>query len=378
MQWHPDPASRKAHHSLKWSAYPADQLPLWVADLDCAPPPAVAAVIQNNLDHGIFGYGMEPPGFRDAWVQHLGNHHDWSIDPDWIVPVAGVVPAMRLALLAHPERRDVITPRPVYPYFHAIPREAGLTEHAVEFSHTAQGLFPDRDRLAAALKAPRGPSAMLWCNPHNPGGTVYGEADLLWIVENARAHQTLLISDEIWADLRLESRPHIPLGRIAEPDQPTITLMAATKTFNIAGFPCAVAIIPEPQTRRTMQQILHAMPHITPLAYQITEAVLQNGWTWHASLIRALKVNRERVHDWAAQHPELLVTTGDASFLAWIKPHSDIESGLGEAFAEAGVRLSDGRPFGRANACRLNFGCHPTTLETALKRMDRVLDARKR
>ncbi len=106
MHWHPDPASRRFHASLKWDTYPETELPLWVADLDCAPPPCVASVIQRSLDHGVFGYGHEPRSFRDAWVAHLATRHDWEIDPDWIVPVAGVVPAMRLALLAHPDIRE--------------------------------------------------------------------------------------------------------------------------------------------------------------------------------------------------------------------------------------------------------------------------------
>ncbi len=380
MHWHPDPASRRFHASLKWDTYPETELPLWVADLDCAPPPCVVSVIQRSLDHGVFGYGHEPRSFRDAWVAHLATRHDWEIDPDWIVPVAGVVPAMRLALLAHPDIREVVVPNPAYPYFHAIPEQAGLITHRVELTQTPDGLLPVTGALESALNQARGPSALLWCNPHNPGGAMYSHTWLTRALDHARDNQTLVISDEIWADLGLNGKPHVPIGQLAEPDQPTITLMAATKTFNVAGFPCAVAIIPESDTRHRFERFLHAMPHVTPLAYQITEVVLREGWPWHAALIEALKANRDRVHSWASEHPELAVSTGDASFLAWIErsdSRQTLDSGqnrLADAFARGGVRLSDGRPFGDPEACRLNFGCHPTTLQRALERMHQVLE----
>lgn len=376
MQWHPDPASRRAHASLKWGAYPETELPLWVADLDCAPPPIVASVIQDSLDHGIYGYGHEPPGFRDAWVNHVKTRYHWEIDPDWMVPVAGVVPAMRLALLAHPEITEVMTPTPAYPYFHAIPEQAGLITHRIQLTRTHEGLVPASGALDAAFHQLSAPSALLWCNPHNPGGAVYDRTWLTQTLNTARDHQTLVISDEIWADLRLSSCPHTPMGQMAAPDQPTITLMAATKTFNVAGFPCAVAIIPEPATRGRFERMLHAMPQVTPLAFQVTEAVLREGWSWHASLLEALIFNRDRIHSWASAHAELTVTTGDASYLAWIEPTeaSPRQDRLADAFVGGGVRLSDGRPFGDPGACRLNFGCHPSALDQALHRMNQVLE----
>ena len=116
MQWLDNPNTRRAHHSYKWSVYPETERPLWVADMDCRPPACVDRVLQDALAHGVFGYGIEPPGFREAWVEHLQTRHDWVIDPDWIVPVAGVVPAMRMALMAHPEITDVVGPHCWFPF----------------------------------------------------------------------------------------------------------------------------------------------------------------------------------------------------------------------------------------------------------------------
>jgi cystathionine beta-lyase len=218
------------------------------------------------------------------------------------------------------------------------------------------------------LQALEIPAAILWCNPQNPGGTVYSSNQIQKLVGIGAKHGCLIVSDEIWADLILDDDQHIPLGRIAPTNQPTITLMAATKTFNIAGFGCAIAIIPEPTTRQRFLDTQIAMPHITPLAYAVTESCLREGWDWHHELLQALRANRQTVLGWATQYPELKVTTGQATFLAWIESHQRPD--LAEHFAKCGVRLSSGTPFGSETAVRLNFGCSPATLSEALRRMN--------
>lgn len=371
MQWHPNPNERRAYASLKWSTFPDAELPLWVADMDCAPPPCVRDTINRSLEHGIFGYGNEPKGFREAWVDHLHKTHQWTIDPDWIVPVAGVVPGMRFALMAHPQIQQILTPTPAYPYFKTGPSIEKRIEHPMALTRVGETLQPSLTQIAETLETLTGPSAILWCNPHNPGGTVYSKQFLEALIATASEHDTLIVSDEIWADLILNDKPHIPLGLVASNDQPTITLMAATKTFNVAGFGCAVAIIPEPNTRARYLETQIAMPHVAPLAYAVTQSCLRDGWQWHRELLAALQHNRNTVIDWAKSHPELEVTTGDATFLAWIESHHQMD--LSERFAAQGVRLSPGGPFGSDTAVRLNFGTNPATLNEALRRMDAAL-----
>ena len=368
MHWHPNPTERRAFYSLKWSSFPERELPLWVADMDCAPPPCVTTTIEASVAHGIFGYGSEPKHFRDAWVTHLQTRHDWDIDPDWIVPIAGVVPGMRFSLMAHPDIRHVLAPSPAYPYFQTVPRIEQRTHHPIRLHRQAWGLEPSFDDMDDQLQALKAPVAILWCNPQNPGGTVYSSHQIQQLVRIGASHGSLIVSDEIWADLILDDNQHIPLGRMAPTTQPTITLMAATKTFNVAGFGCAVAIIPEPVTRQRFLDTQIAMPHVTPLAYAVTESCLRDGWDWHHELLDALRTNRQTVLDWAAQHPEFEVTTGHATFLAWIESHQRTD--IAEHFAKRGVRLSPGKPFGSETAVRLNFGCSPATLSEALRRMD--------
>jgi cystathionine beta-lyase len=113
------------------------------------------------------------------------------------------------------------------------------------------------------------------------------------------------------------------------------------------------------------------MPHVASLAYAVTESCLRNGWQWHSELITALQHNRDTVIEWAKSHPELEVTTGDATFLAWIESHT--QTNLSERIAAKGIRLSPGTPFGSETAVRLNFGTNPATLDEALRRMDTAL-----
>ena len=356
---------------MKWAAFSTDELPLWVADMDCAPPICVKDTINASLSHGIFGYGLEPPGFRQSWVNHLSTRHDWRIDPDWIIPIPGVVPGMRFSLMAHPEIKHVLTPTPSYPYFRTVPAIEERIEHTIKLDRQGQSLEPDLAEIQTILNSINEQAAILWCNPHNPGGTVYSDNFLSKLATMAAENNALIISDEIWADLILDDATHVPMGKISSPDQPTITLMAATKTFNIAGFACAVAIIPEPKTRARFEKTQIAMPHITPLAYSVTEACLNEGWDWHQALLEALCYNRSIVESWAVQHPELEITTGQASFLAWIESESDHD--LTGRLSRAGVRLSPGASFGSDTATRLNFGCAPAILEKALRRINLAL-----
>ena len=371
MIWHPTPTERTAHASLKWSTSPENVLPLWVADMDCAPPDSVTQTINHALAHGIFGYGEEPRSFRAIWVQHLKTRHGWIIDPDWIVPIPGVVPGMRFSLMASPQVRHVLTPTPAYPYFKTVPSIENRVEHPIQLDLTGETIETSIGVIEERLRTIKEPSAILWCNPHNPGGTVYSKDFIQGLVELAANYDALLVSDEIWADLILDDRRHIPCGLTAPNDQPTITLMAATKTFNIAGFACAIAIIPDPDTRQRFLATQTAMPNVAPLAYAVTASCLTDGWSWHDALLKALKNNRQLVTDWSLGHPEMTVITGHSTFLAWIESYHYTD--LFERFLDHGVRLSPGATFGSDTAVRLNFGCSPATLTEAFNRLDSAL-----
>lgn len=372
MQWHQNPAERRQHSSAKWCTYSDNELPLWVADMDCVSPPCVNEILKAAIQHGIFGYGLESPGFRDAWVTHLKLRHQWEINPDWICPVAGVVPGMRMALMAHPECRDILIPSPCYPYFQTVPKIEGRTHFPVNLWPQNGALYPETEAIKKVLLSTKNRPAILWCNPQNPGGTVYCESFIKNLCAEAENANALIISDEIWADLILSEKSHVPIGKMAPENQPTITLMAATKTFNVAGFGCAVAIIPEANTRKRFKETLIAMPHVMPIAYKITEACLKEGQDWYQGLIEALRANKNQITEWAKSHPELSIITGDASFLAWIKSRN-ADAYLNTRFCNAGVRLSGGTPFGDPEAVRLNFGCSPDTLTEALNRMNSAL-----
>jgi len=373
MEWLTNPGERRAAHALKWAAYPEDDLPLWVADLDCKAPPIVAEVLHQAAEHGVHGYGIEPPEFRQAWVDHLASRHAWTIDPDWIVPIAGVVPAMVFGLECFPDRSVTLSPSPAYPYFKSVPERLRKVPITYPVTHQVAGLIPDLDVLEADLIAHAGRSVLLLCNPHNPGGAIYSEALLDQLIEQAITTDTPLISDEIWADLRLDHRPHIALGKKVPETHPSITIMAATKTFNIAGFSAAIAIVPHQPTRQRLIATQIAMPHITPLAYALTAGCLRHGWSWHAELLTALRANREQIRQWADAHPSVRVTAGAATFLAWIESEHD-EPTWTKRLAAARLRLSMGTPFGDARAVRLNFGTSPAILTEALRRLSDVLD----
>lgn len=369
---------RREHYSFKWNRYRGrDVLPLWVADMDFPAPPAVLDALRAALDHGVLGYVLPDeyePGAR-AVCGWLERRHGWSVDPEWIVWIPGVVPGFHVACRAFCQPGDrVLVQVPNYPPLLSAPGLNGLERVDVP-TVRAQGRWTlDFEALEGLASDPRC-RLFLQCSPMNPCGSVLTEAELARVAEICRQHGVLLCSDEIHCDLVLApGARHRPAGSLPELAEHALTLMAASKTFNIAGLGAAFAVIPDPRLRRRYR---HAMAGIVPWVNQLglvaTEAALSRCDDWHAALLSYLRANR----DWLCERlnglPGLSVLPPEATFLAWVDA-----SGLGaddvqRAFEDAGVGPSAGRDFGWPAFARVNFGCPRSTLEEAVARLERAL-----
>jgi cystathionine beta-lyase len=219
---------------------------------------------------------------------------------------------------------------------------------------------------------------LLLCNPHNPGGTVYRQAELEQQLAFAQRHDLLVCSDEIHCELLLEpGLRHIPFATLsADAAQRSITLMSPSKTFNIAGLGASLAIIPDARLRtRFISQRNGLVPNVDILAYVAATAAWRDGQPWLDEQLTYLRGNR----DWLTRQinglPGLSMVPPEATYLAWIDA-----SGLGQEnpqhfFEQAGVGLSAGADFGDAQFVRLNFGCPRALLEQAVERMARAIKA---
>lgn len=372
---------RRGSDSMKWQRYgDKDVLPLWVADMDFAAPPAVLDALHRRIDHGVFGYAVPWPSLINSVTDHLERHYDWQVDPSWIVWIPGVVAAFNAACRAVGIEGDkVFTATPVYPPFLAAPRHSGRELETLPLVLNEDRWEWDFDQVDAALARSR---SRLWllCHPHNPVGRVWDDTELAAIGRLAEKHDLVICSDEIHCGLVLDpTKKHRPLATLSpEVAKRTITLMAPSKTFNIPGLYSAFAIIPDAGLRRRFHQVVAGiMPHINTLGLVATEVAYRDCDDWQAALIDYLRGNEAFVRRSINAIPGLRTTTVEATYLAWIDcgewlaarnltdPH--------KAFEAAGVGLSNGRDFALGSAgapfVRLNFGCPRSTLEEALRRM---------
>lgn len=365
---------RSGGDSYKWNKYAGrDVVPLWVADMDFAAPPAVIEALHRRVDHGVFGYGGPWPSLVESVLEHLEREYGWRIEAEWLVWLPGLVTALNVA--CRTVDGPVFTATPVYPPFLSAPGLSGRSLATVPLAQQGQRWGWDFTATEAALEDSR---AKLWllCHPHNPVGRAWSEAELTHIAELAERHGVVVCSDEIHCDLMLEGR-HRPFATVSpQAAARSITLMAPSKTFNIPGLGCAFAVIPDAGLRRDFRRAMDGIvPHVNILGLVACEAALRQGGEWRAAMTDYLRANRERVMRTVASMPGLTMAPVEATYLAWIET-----AGMEQParfFEEAGVGLSDGRDFGVGETyrrfVRLNFGCPRTTLDRALERMTQAL-----
>lgn len=373
---------RRGGDSIKWNRYAGrDVLPLWVADMDFAAPPAVLNALARRIEHGVFGYAAPWPSLLEAVRDHLQRHYDWRIEPEWMVWMPGIVAALNAACRAVGQAGDgVFTSTPVYPPFLSSP---GLSARRLVTAPLSQRA--DRWEFDFAAVDQVLDQAKLWllCHPHNPVGRAWEESELHEVARLARRHDLIVCSDEIHCGLVLDDTVrHKPFAALSEDAaQRSITLMAPSKTFNLPGLYSAFAIIPDAQLRKKFVAVMDGiMPHVNTLGLVATEAAYRDCDDWRIALIGYLRGNAQRVADAVAQMPGLKMTPVAATCLAWIDCSEfcatrHIENAQ-RFFEQAGVGLSNGADFGRpgdpvgyAKFVRLNFGCPRRTLDEALRRM---------
>jgi len=366
------PIDRRGTDSTKWGKYAGrDVLPMWVADMDFAVPPAVIEALHRRVDHRVFGYGDPPATLIEAVVEAVDRDHRWRIDPAWLVWLPGLVTGLNVACRAVGDAGDgVFTATPIYPPFLSAPH---LSQREVVTAplECRRGRWEwNFDRVEDSI-TPRTRLFML-CNPHNPVGRVFTRDELEAVAAIADRHDLVICSDEIHAGLVLDGAcEHLPIAAL-DPTlaQRCITLMAPSKTYNIPGLGCAFAVISDTSLRRRFLDVMRGIvPHVNVLGYAAAEAAYRNGESWRRAMIDYLRGNAAYVREAIGAIPGLRTTPVEATYLAWIDATALDVPNPAAFFEAAGVGLSDGADFGAPGFVRLNFGCARDTLVRALERM---------
>ena len=423
---------RRGTASYKWERYGPGVLPFWVADMDFASPPAVVRALERRAAHGVYGYALVPTTLIEAIVDHLAGRHGWAIEPDWLVWLPGVVPALNLACRAFAARGETVaTIVPAYPPFLAAPDFQGRQLLTVP-ARVAGGRWQlPLDELEAAVTPDT--RVLLFCHPHNPLGRVWSRDEVAAVAAFCRRHDIVLVSDEIHCDLLLDppgtgpgggapgvghvppeaavpGTGHVP-SIVAAPEATdlTVTLMAPSKTFNLPGLNFAFAVIPDEGLRRRFVAAgAGVLPFPGCFAIDAAEAAYREGGQWLDELLVYLRGNAALVESFLANElPDVTTTHVEATYLAWLDASGwvasrrgadggessasdevpighpeggDDDSGRGattdpaRACLRAGIALSGGGAFGAAPAfLRLNFACPRSLLEEGLRRLRTAL-----
>ncbi|RME67367.1 MAG: putative C-S lyase [Verrucomicrobia bacterium] len=366
--------------SQKWQKYRGrDILPMWVADMDFPVAPAIVEAIRERTNDPIFGYCRPTDSLIEAVVEYLENRHNWTIDPEWLVWLPGLVPAINLACQAIGEPDDgVFTFTPVYPPFLIAPGLRHRELQTAALRHRENTWEIDWDATAAAI-TPR-TRLLLLCNPHNPVGRVWRPDELQRIAEMAEAHDLVVCSDEIHCDLILDPIRHTTAGvwGRAVADR-LIVLHAPSKTYNIAGLACSYAVIPNTRLRHALKRAAVGITgEVNNFGYVACEAAYRHGESWRQALLDRLRANRDLIEQTVAAGdlPGMHMTHVEATYLAWLNVEALKLEDPVRFFEEAGVGLSGGGAFGDDRYVRLNFACPESTLREALRRMKAALEKR--
>ncbi len=368
-------------YSEKWEKYKGrDIIPMWLADSDFETAPEITQALQERVAQGVFGYSEQPTnGAQDAIQSHLQSQYGWAIDKDWIVPLPSLVRGLALSCaVAGDDNDSVIIPQTIYSPFQFIPETENRNVIAVPMCLDVDKKRWVLDLIALEKAITTECKILLFCNPHNPAGTVYTQEELENIQDICKRHDLLICSDEIHCDLILdENKKHIPLATLNEDAaNRTITLMAASKTFNVAGLGFGFAIIPNSELRGKFKIIVRQrMPDINILAQIATEAAFKHGEEWRLQQIEYLRANRDYLMREINSINGLKMYPLEATFLAWIDV-SGLDLDDPETFFEnAGVGISAGKYFGDDNFIRLNFACRRSLVEEAVERIKTAIKA---
>lgn len=375
--------SREGSDSLKYDMRQslfghADVMPMWVADMDFAVPPAVTRALTKRAKHPIFGYTTYPDSLYEALISWFKRRHGWEIQREWIMLCPGVVPTLHAAVMAFtaPNESVIVQPPVYFPFFSSITNTGRrLIKNPLLLKNNQYTV--DFDHLEQCAKDAR---LLLLCSPHNPVGRVWQPNELKMILKVAKKHNLVIFSDEIHADLIYPEYKHHVLATLADSSNHVITAIAPSKTFNIPGLGLSALIVSDKNHRMAIHQAFETM-HVSaanPFSIVAFEAAYSEGEAWLDALLAYLTTTRDFVIRYLKAHlPQIKLVAPEGTYLLWLDCRAlqlnDVA--LKKFFIEkAGLGLSPGTLFGDGGSgfMRMNIGAPK---HVVIKALDNIKNA---
>lgn len=359
-----------------------DIIPLWVADMDFRTPEFITNSIIKRLEHPILGYTAACEDYFESVLKWIDYHHCWKVERSWLGFLPGIVPGLAFAVNAFTQPNDeVIVQPPVYPPFINVPSKndrKAVFNPLKEVNGRFEMDFDDFERKITGRTR-----LFLLCNPQNPGGRTWDKETLIRIAEICYKHGILVISDEIHSDMALPGNMHTPFATVSElAEQNSITYMAPSKTFNMAGLISSSYIIPNVIIRKKFSEFLEnsELANGNIFAYIAAKAAYQNGAEWLKQLIDYIQGNVDFVVEFLKKNvPQIKPMIPEASFLIWLDCSGlDMDTNQLQDFMvkKAKLGLNKGTTFGPGGEkhLRLNIGCPRSVLVEAMDNLKNAVN----
>lgn len=359
-----------------------DLIPLWVADMDFKTAEPIIEAIQKRAEQGIFGYTSRPDSYFEAVSQWLEKRHGWTVDPNLMIHSPGVVPSLSFLIqhFTEPGDRIIIQPPVYYPFFDVVSSNGRqLVENPLKI---VEGRYEmDYDQLEQVAK--KGAKMLLLCSPHNPVGRVWTKEELVRLGEICIRYGICVIADEIHSDLIFSGHKHIPFAMISEEfRQNTITCIAPSKTFNLAGLQASIVIFPNEIDKARFDNVLGTLDIRRNNCFSVvaSEAAYRYGEDWLAGVLEYIEANFAYIQEFCQKRiPQIQPNYPEGTYLVWIDCRGlgmDKEKLHDFMINEAKLALDDGFWFSDdyAGFMRLNAACPRSILTAALEQWANAVD----
>lgn len=368
---------RRNTNSLKWSVG-ENELPMWVADMDFKTAPSVTEALTKRAAHGIFGYAVIPDEWYEAYMSWWKNRYSFKIEKDWLIFATGVVPAISSIVrkLTTPAE-NVLILTPVYNIFFNSILNNGRNVFECPLSYKNKEYGIDFEDLEKKLSDPQ-TTMMILCNPHNPIGKIWDKKTLKKIGDLCFEHHVTVVSDEIHCDLTETGKSYIPFASVSEKCRMnSITCVAPTKSFNIAGLQTAAVIVPNEVLRHKVWRGLNTDEVAEPNCFAVSAAIAayKEGGEWLDALRKYIDENRKFVSAFLGMNlPQITLIQSEATYLLWLDCSLlDGDSDQLQKFIRetTGLYLSTGKIYGGGGEhfLRLNIACPRSRLADGLNRL---------